>query len=111
MLAFVRRVVEARGGRAAVTVLAQVVAEVGARPAGDTARVLVEGYADSDGDVRHNQDLSERRAGAVATWLAANGVPAAAITTVGWGETKPAVEETDDATKAQNRRVVVTVGT
>jgi outer membrane protein OmpA-like peptidoglycan-associated protein len=95
---------------AAISVLAQVVAEVRSRPAGRPAAVLVEGYADGDGDAAQNQALSERRAGAVAAWLAANGVPADTITTAGWGETRPAVEETDEASKAANRRVVITVG-
>ena len=90
---------------AARTVLQQVLDE--ARPA--QARTLVEGYADSDGDAAHNQVLSERRATAVAQWLTANGVAPTSITTRGWGETRPAVAETDDATKGQNRRVVVTV--
>ena len=90
---------------AARTVLQQILTE--ARPA--TARTLVEGYADSDGDATHNQLLSERRATAVAAWLTANGVAPASITTRGWGETRPAVEETDDAAKAKNRRVVVTI--
>lgn len=89
----------------AVTVLQHVLDE--ARP--PTAHTLVEGYADSDGDAAHNQALSERRAEAVAQWLIAHGVSPTSITTRGWGETRPAVEETDGTAKAQNRRVVVTV--
>ena len=90
---------------AAQSVLQRVLEE--ARPA--TARTLVEGYADSDGDAAHNQILSEERANAVAAWLTAHGIPATSITTRGWGETRPAVAEIDAAAKAQNRRVVVTV--
>ena len=90
---------------AAVDLLGTVAVE--AQPA--TARVHVEGFADSDGDAAHNQALSERRAEAVAQWLGANGVNPQAITTQGWGETRPAVPETDEAAKAKNRRVVVTV--
>ena len=90
---------------AAVTVLRQVLGEAGRTG----ARTVVEGYADSDGDAAHNQVLSERRAAAVADWLVGSGVAPASITTRGWGETRPAVEETDEAAKARNRRVVVTV--
>ncbi|MGH9280233.1 MAG: OmpA family protein [Acidimicrobiales bacterium] len=100
-------------GPAAATVLQQIVAE--ARP---PATVLVEGFADGDGEAAYNQALSERRAASVAAWLTANGVQPSAVTTRGWGETRPAVPEVDDggvqatqaeAAKAQNRRVVVTV--
>lgn len=95
---------------AAVGALAKVVAEVQDHPAGAGAHVLVEGHADSDGDARHNQELSERRAAAVASWLGAHGVRFADITAVGWGENRPAVAGIDEAAKARNRRVVITVG-
>jgi outer membrane protein OmpA-like peptidoglycan-associated protein len=93
-------------GPGAAGVLGQVLAEVRAQPG---ALVLVEGHADSDGDAGHNQELSERRAAAVGDRLAAGGVEVSTITTKGWGEDQPAVAETDDAAKAANRRVVVTV--
>lgn len=93
-------------GPAAVSVLDGVLREV---ETGTGADVLVEGHADGDGDRAHNQDLSERRAAAVAGWLSSNGVDPSAITTRGWGDTRPAVDEIDDAAKAENRRVVITV--
>lgn len=89
---------------AAATVLQEVVTALA--PGG---KVLVEGHADSDGETSHNQALSERRAASVADWLAAHGVPRTAITAVGWGETRLAADEIDEAAKAKNRRVVVTV--
>jgi OOP family OmpA-OmpF porin len=98
---------EADLGPAAVTVLAQVLDEVAA--AGSGANVLVEGFADGDGDAGHNQRLSEQRAAAVARWLAEHGVDPSAVTTAGWGETRPVAHENDEAGKSQNRRVVVTV--
>jgi outer membrane protein OmpA-like peptidoglycan-associated protein len=95
-------------GPAAIGVLDQVTDGIRAQ-LDSTARVLVEGHADSDGDPGHNQELSERRAAAVGDWLSVSGVDPSAITTRGWGEARPAVEEFDEAGKAQNRRVVVTV--
>lgn len=95
-------------GPAAEQVLAQVVDEV--RRRGGPVPVLVEGYADADGAEAHNQALSERRATAVAGWLAAHGVPPDTLTTRGWGESRPAVAGDTDEAKAANRRVVVTVG-
>jgi outer membrane protein OmpA-like peptidoglycan-associated protein len=90
---------------AAATVLQLVVAEL--VPGG---HVLVEGHADSDGEASYNRALSERRAQAVADWLGANAaVPRSAIEIKGWGEDRPAVDGFDEAAKAQNRRVVVTV--
>ena len=89
---------------AAATVLDLVVAEYA-----PGASVLVEGFADGDGEASYNQALSERRASATADWLAAHGVPRHAVTAVGWGETRPVAAETDEAGKAKNRRVAVTV--
>jgi len=95
-------------GPAAAEALGLVVDEVRSQLPSPT-QVLVEGHADSDGDAGHNQDLSERRAAAVADRLIARGVDPSSITTAGWGEARPAVEETEAASQAANRRVVVTV--
>ena len=77
-------------------------------PAGAT--VEVEGHTDDQGTDAYNRTLSEARAAAVAAWLTANaGVPAASIRTAGLGETAPAASNADEAGRAQNRRVVITV--
>lgn len=91
-------------GPAAVDVLARVLDEVDVG-----AQVLVEGHADGDGDPAHNQQLSEGRASAVGAWFADHGVAPSAITTRGWGETRPVAEEKDETDKSENRRVVITV--
>lgn len=84
--------------------------------AGPDAEVRVEGHTDSSGSVEHNQDLSERRAQAVADWLVAEGdVPEDQLTVTGLGETAPiapndtADGEADDAGRQRNRRVVIGV--
>jgi outer membrane protein OmpA-like peptidoglycan-associated protein len=67
--------------------------------------IEIQGHTDSKGTDAYNQGLSEKRAGAVATYLRGRGVPAGRVTTKGYGETAPvATNDTDDG-RAQNRRV------
>lgn len=82
------------------------------------APVLIEGHTDSKGKDGYNQDLSERRAASVRTWLVENaGADGSRIETKGWGETKPAVpnekpDGSDDPDgRQQNRRVEITIKT
>ena len=78
------------------------------RRAGPT-RILVEGHTDDRGDADYGQVLSERRAAAVATWLAtAGGLDRRIISTRGYGETRPAFPNNSDANRQRNRRVVIT---
>ena len=72
-------------------------------------RLDVEGHTDSVGDDAYNQRLSERRAEAVAQRLAAQGVPAANITSKGFGETSPVASNDTAAGRQQNRRVELVV--
>lgn len=72
--------------------------------------VEVIGHTDSDGTEEYNLALSERRAGAVADWLASRGVDRSRLVVSGRGESEP-VAPNDSAThKAANRRVTVSVG-
>jgi outer membrane protein OmpA-like peptidoglycan-associated protein len=70
-------------------------------------RVIVEGYSDSTGSEDHNQELSQRRAQAVADALAAHGVPAARYQAVGRGQAFPVATNSTSAGRQQNRRVEV----
>jgi peptidoglycan-associated lipoprotein len=70
-----------------------------------TARVRLEGHTDEKGSREYNIGLGERRAQAVRRALMLQGVAEAQITTVSYGEERPAVEGSDDAAHAQNRRV------
>jgi outer membrane protein OmpA-like peptidoglycan-associated protein len=65
----------------------------------------VEGHTDSDGDEALNQELSERRAKAVADRLAEMGIDSSRLTSKGWGESKPAGPNNTSEGKAANRRV------
>ncbi len=70
-------------------------------------RVEVAGHTDNAGSESYNQQLSQRRAQAVANYLASRGVATARITTIGYGETRPvASNETADG-RQQNRRVEI----
>ncbi len=70
-----------------------------------TVRVRLEGSTDERGTREYNIGLGERRAQVVKNALLAQGAAAAQITTVSYGEERPAVEGHDEAAYAQNRRV------
>lgn len=71
--------------------------------------VQVIGHTDSDGDAGYNQQLSERRASAVANVLLNAGVPGNRIQTFGRGENQPIASNLNAAGKAQNRRVEIII--
>ncbi|MEM8577913.1 MAG: OmpA family protein [Pseudomonadota bacterium] len=73
------------------------------------SRVQIVGHTDSDGEAAFNQQLSERRANAVADVLLDAGVPFARIQTFGRGESQPVASNLDPAGKAQNRRVEIVI--
>jgi OOP family OmpA-OmpF porin len=62
------------------------------------------GHTDAAGGTAHNQDLSERRAAAVAGALEARGVTIA-LEAIGKGESEPLCQDDTEACHAQNRRV------
>lgn len=71
--------------------------------------VRVDGHTDGFGTDAYNQDLSVRRATAVASWLGGHGVTAS-LAPQGFGETRPIAPETvdghdDPAGRQLNRRV------
>jgi outer membrane protein OmpA-like peptidoglycan-associated protein len=69
--------------------------------------ITVEGHTDSTGKETYNQTLSEKRAGAVADFLAGGGLDQLRLQTIGYGETRPvASNETADG-RAENRRVEI----
>jgi outer membrane protein OmpA-like peptidoglycan-associated protein len=71
--------------------------------------IEIQGHGDTRGSKAHNNALGERRAAAVREYLATQGVPRPRMTTVSYGEEKPANAEQTDAAHAQNRRVVLVV--
>ena len=65
----------------------------------------LEGHTDSVGDDDENQDLSERRAASVKTFLVQYGVASSRISTAGYGESKPVDSNDTTEGKRHNRRV------
>lgn len=70
-------------------------------------RLIVEGYTDSTGSEDYNQELSRRRAQAVADALASHGIPASRYQVVGRGQGFPVATNSTAAGRQQNRRVEI----
>ncbi|HSI91696.1 MAG TPA: OmpA family protein [Adhaeribacter sp.] len=68
-------------------------------------KVEISGHTDDIGTDQSNQELSEKRARAVADFLTNNGVPRDRIRSAGYGESKPAVPNSSEANRQQNRRI------
>jgi len=73
-------------------------------PAG---RVRLEGHADERGSREYNIGLGERRAQAVRRLLLVQGATADQISTVSFGEERPAAEGSTEEAYAENRRVEI----
>ncbi len=71
------------------------------------ARVRLEGHADERGSREYNIGLGERRSQAVRQMLLIQGVSASQISTVSFGEERPASFGSSEADYAQNRRVEI----
>ena len=69
--------------------------------------VVVEGHADERGTREYNLALGEQRAKTVAELLIINGVPSSKISTVSYGEEKPAVPGSNENAWSKNRRALV----
>ena len=69
------------------------------------AQVRLEGHADERGSREYNIGLGERRSQAVRQMLLVQGVSAAQIATVSFGEERPASFGSTESDYAQNRRV------
>lgn len=69
--------------------------------------VLVEGFTDSTGSSSYNQDLSQRRANAVATALAEMGIERQRIATKAYGEAFPVAGNDTASNRQLNRRVEI----
>jgi outer membrane protein OmpA-like peptidoglycan-associated protein len=67
--------------------------------------VEVVGHTDNTGSAAYNQDLSQRRASAVASILASYGVSSGRIRAYGRGEDQPIASNLTVDGRAQNRRV------
>jgi peptidoglycan-associated lipoprotein len=73
-------------------------------------RVRLEGHSDERGSREYNIGLGERRAQAVRRALMLQGVTEAQITTVSYGEERPAMQGSDESAYSKNRRVELVYG-
>lgn len=69
--------------------------------------VVIEGHTDSKGSAKYNQQLSLKRANAVAQLLINAGFDPKTIKVIGQGEASPVADNATPQGRAQNRRVVV----
>jgi outer membrane protein OmpA-like peptidoglycan-associated protein len=75
----------------------------------DQTVIEIAGHTDSTGTDEYNQQLSQRRASAVATYLGTRSVLPDRIITVGSGEARPVATNDTDAGRQLNRRVELTL--
>jgi outer membrane protein OmpA-like peptidoglycan-associated protein len=75
----------------------------------EITRLRVEGHTDNTGSVSHNNDLSQRRAAAVAAALGRSGLSGGHIEARGMGQNRPVADNTTEAGRAENRRVAIIV--
>jgi peptidoglycan-associated lipoprotein len=66
--------------------------------------VQIEGHCDERGTTEYNLALGERRAGSVKDYLVSKGVPASRLSTISYGEERPAKTGVNEMAWAQNRR-------
>ncbi len=72
-----------------------------------TVKVRLEGHADERGSREYNIGLGERRAQAVRRALLLQGVAEAQLSTVSYGEERPAAAGSDEQAYGLNRRVEI----
>ena len=72
-------------------------------------RLAVEGNTDSVGTESFNQELSEKRAQGVRSYLTQQGVPESSTSAEGFGKTRPIASNDTSGGRQQNRRVELVV--
>ena len=72
-------------------------------------RLAVEGNTDSVGTESSNQELSEKRAEGVRSYLTTQGVPGSSTTATGFGKNRPIASNDTSEGRQQNRRVELIV--
>jgi outer membrane protein OmpA-like peptidoglycan-associated protein len=72
-------------------------------------KLAIEGNTDSVGTEAFNQDLSEKRAEGVRSYLSQQGIPESSTTATGFGKTRPIASNDTSEGRQQNRRVELIV--
>jgi outer membrane protein OmpA-like peptidoglycan-associated protein len=71
----------------------------------ESVKLQISAYTCKLGSQEYNQDLSERRAKAVADYLIRRGVPPPSIRWKGWGSSHPIADNSTEDGRNRNRRV------
>lgn len=71
--------------------------------------ILIDGHTDATGSNSHNQQLSEKRATSVYSYLNQQGVSNSRMGTRGFGELQPAADNATEEGRRKNRRVEVAI--
>lgn len=69
-----------------------------------SVNIMIEGHADERGTTEYNLALGEKRAKAAYDYLVSYGIPASRLSTVSYGEERPADAGHDEMAWAKNRR-------
>lgn len=72
-----------------------------------SVKFVLNGNSSAEGSEAHNMVLSVERANSVKTYLVNTGVSADVLAVKGYGESKPISPNTDEASRALNRRVEI----
>jgi len=72
-------------------------------------KIAIEGHTDSVGGDAYNQQLSERRAESVRTYLVQQKISPASVDAEGFGKTRPVASNATPTGRQQNRRVELVV--
>jgi peptidoglycan-associated lipoprotein len=75
--------------------------------ANPAARMVLEGHCDERGTVEYNLALGERRANTVKRYLIVQGVNPGQLTSVSFGEERPAMLDSTQASWSKNRRAEI----
>ena len=70
-------------------------------------KISIEGHTDNVGNPQSNQTLSENRAKAVMNNILSKGIEKTRLSSKGWGQTKPTMDNSTEDGKAKNRRVEI----
>ncbi|MGD8110513.1 OmpA family protein [Vibrio sp. TRT 17S01] len=73
------------------------------------SNVSIAGFTDSVGSASYNQQLSERRAQAIANYFIESGITSDRITAIGRGEAAPVADNQTAEGRAMNRRVEIVI--
>jgi outer membrane protein OmpA-like peptidoglycan-associated protein len=72
-------------------------------------RLVIAGHTDSTGSAAHNQELSERRARSVESYLLSDNVYPSRLSAAGYGKNRPIASNETDEGRRLNRRVDITI--